>query len=40
MFMVTLKGTIGFERAGGFLSLCKTKMQGLTLQVQLKPEVT
>ena len=40
MFMVTLKGTIGFERAGGFLGLCKTKIQHLTLQVQLKPEVS
>lgn len=38
--MVTLKGTIGFERAGGFLGSSKTKMQGLTLQVQLKTEVS
>lgn len=40
MFMVTLKGTIGFECAGGFLGSCKTKIQGLSLQVQLKPGVS
>lgn len=40
MCMVTLKGTMGFECVGDFLGSCKTKMQGLTLQVQFKPEVS
>lgn len=40
MCVVTLKGTMGFECAGGFLGSCKTKMRGLTLQVQLQPKVS